>query len=67
MSQDTQYQGPAHTAHGWVYWLVVGWWWEPTKWLGRVSLWIVFWPIGLWRSVRHGRKNREARERRGYR
>ncbi len=63
---DPTYHGPARTAHGWAYWLSVGWWWEPLKWLGRVALWIVFWPLGLWRSIRHGRKTREARERRGY-
>ena len=63
----TEYRGPARTAHGWSYWIIAGWWWEPLKWLGRVTLWIVFWPAGLWRSLRHGRKNQEARERRGYR
>ena len=63
----TDYHGPSRTAHGLVYWLVVGWWWEPTKWIGRVLLWLCCWPLGLWRSIRHGRKNREARERRGYR
>lgn len=31
------------------------------KWLGRVSLWIVLLPVGIWRSVRHGRKQSEAR------
>lgn len=25
-------------------------------WLGRVGLWLVFWPVGLWRSLRHGRR-----------
>lgn len=67
MSTSSEYRGPARTAHGGVYWLLVGWWWEPTKWLGRMVLWVVFFPVGLWRSARHGRKNREARERRGYR
>jgi hypothetical protein len=61
------YRGPARTSHGPTYWLVVGWWWGPTKWLGRVSLWLLFFPLGLWRSIAHGRKGREARERRGYR
>lgn len=28
---------------------------------GRVMLWLVFWPLGLWRSVRHGRKKSERR------
>ena len=26
------------------------------KWMGRVMLWLVFWPVGLWRSIHHGRK-----------
>jgi hypothetical protein len=26
------------------------------KWLGRVTLWFVFLPIGLWRSIRHGQR-----------
>ena len=60
------YSGPARTAHGPGYWAAVGWWWEPTKWLGRVSLWVFLLPLGIWRTVRHSRKNREARERRGY-
>jgi hypothetical protein len=30
-------------------------------WLGRVSLWVLFLPLGLWRSVRHGRKKSEER------
>lgn len=66
MSEPTTYRGPAKHAHGAAYWWLVGWWWEPLKWLGRMSLWLVFFPVGLWRSLRHGRKNREARERRGY-
>jgi hypothetical protein len=35
--------------------------WGFTKWLGRVSLWIVFLPLGLWRSIRHGRRKSEQR------
>ncbi len=23
------------------------------RWLGRVCLWLIFWPVGLWRSARH--------------
>lgn len=23
------------------------------RWVGRVTLWLVFWPIGLWRSARN--------------
>jgi hypothetical protein len=26
---------------------------------GRILLWILFWPIGLWRSLVHGRKKRD--------
>lgn len=61
------YRGPAHTAHGGAYWALVGWWWEPAKWLGRVSLWVVFFPLGWWRSARASRKRAEQRQRRGYR
>lgn len=43
------------------WWLIVGWWWAPLAWLGRVLLWVVVWPVGLWRSWRHGRK-RQARQ-----
>ena len=28
----------------------------PITWLGRVLLWIVFFPIGIWRSLNHQRK-----------
>lgn len=45
----------------WRYWLTVGWIWEPAKWFGRVFLWLVFWPVGLWRSIVHGRDKRERR------
>src|SRR4051812_11698543 len=40
------YRGPARTAHGPLYWLLVGWWWGPAKWMGRVLLWLVLWPVG---------------------
>lgn len=53
---------------GWVYWVSIGWVWEPLKYLGRVALWLVFWPAGLWRSLTHGRSkgaNRDRREARG--
>jgi len=30
------------------------------KWLGRVTLWFVFLPLGLWRSIKHGRDKRQA-------
>ena len=59
------YVAPARTAHGLAYWLLVGWWWGPVKWFGRVLLWLVLWPVGLWRSIVHGRSAREARMRRG--
>lgn len=35
--------------------------WNFVKWLGRVMLWLVFLPLGLWRSIRHGRKKDLAR------
>lgn len=35
--------------------------WSFVKWLGRVLLWVVFWPAGLWRSIRHGSRKRDAR------
>ncbi len=34
----------------------------PVFWLGRVLLWICFLPLGLWRSIRHGRKQSEKRQ-----
>ena len=34
----------------------------PVLWLGRVSLWILFLPLGLWRSIRHGKKQSERRQ-----
>jgi hypothetical protein len=61
------YRGPARHAHGPAYWLLVGWWWEPLAWAGRMLLWLFLLPVGVWRSLRKGRRNREARERRGYR
>lgn len=56
---------PARTAHGVWYWVLVGWLWEPACWFGRMTLWLVFFPLGLWRSARKARKNSEARQRRG--
>jgi len=29
--------------------------------IGRISLWLLFLPLGLWRSIRHGRKKNNAR------
>jgi hypothetical protein len=36
----------------------------PLFWLGRVALWILVLPIGIWRSLRHHRKKgvREMRK-----
>jgi hypothetical protein len=34
----------------------------PLFWLGRVSLWLLFLPLGLWRSIRHGKKQSERRQ-----
>lgn len=28
----------------------------PVFWLGRVTLWVVVFPLGVWRSLRHHRK-----------
>ena len=45
---------PARTAHGAVYWLLVGWWWGPAKWVGRMLLWIFLFPVGIWLLVAGG-------------
>lgn len=34
---------------------------RPLYFLGRLAAWITFPPIGLWRSLRHGRKSSERR------
>jgi hypothetical protein len=34
----------------------------PLFWFGRVSLWLLFFPLGLWRSIRHGKKQSERRQ-----
>jgi len=31
------------------------------KWIGRVTLWFVFLPVGLWRSVKHGKDRRQTK------
>lgn len=31
---------------------------NPFTWIGRVLLWLIFWPVGLWRSLAHGRNRR---------
>jgi hypothetical protein len=33
----------------------------PFAWLGRVALWVLFLPVGIWRSMRHHRKKGERR------
>lgn len=33
----------------------------PIFWIGRIFLWIVFLPLGIWRSLRHHRKKGERR------
>ena len=33
----------------------------PLLWLGRVLLWFVLLPVGLWRSIHHGRRKSERR------
>jgi len=37
------------------------WIFAPLLWLGRVLLWFVFLPVGIWRSVHHGRRKSERR------
>jgi len=37
------------------------WLFAPVLWLGRVLLWFVFLPIGIWRSIHHGRKKTERK------
>lgn len=29
--------------------------------MGRILLWIVFWPVGLWRSIVHSQRKRDKR------
>lgn len=33
----------------------------PFTWFGRVLLWVVFLPLGLWRSIHHGRRKESDR------
>lgn len=33
----------------------------PLLWLGRISLWVLILPVGIWRSLRHHRKKGERR------
>lgn len=37
--------------------------WRLTKWFGRVTLWIVFWPFGLWRSIANSQRKTARRHR----
>jgi hypothetical protein len=55
----------ARRAHGAAYWILVGWWWGPAKWLGRVLLWLFFFPLGIWRSIRHSQRKTELKALRG--
>lgn len=50
------------------YWITIGWMvalakpaWALLKKLGRIALWIGLFPVGLWRSIVHGRRKREKR------
>ena len=37
--------------------------WGGSKRTGRIALWVLFFPLGIWRSVRHGaKKDRRALE-----
>ena len=29
--------------------------------IGRITLWLVCWPLGLWRSLVHGQKRRQRK------
>jgi hypothetical protein len=40
---------------------IVGFIWGTLTRLGRILLWFVLLPVGLWRSIRHGRKKRDQR------
>lgn len=33
----------------------------PVFWLGRVSLWVLFLPLGIWRSLKHSQKKRDRK------
>jgi hypothetical protein len=35
--------------------------WAFAKWCGRVLLWFLFLPVGLWRSYRHGATKRTVK------
>ncbi len=37
------------------------WMFAPFLWLGRVLLWFILLPVGIWRSIRHGRRKSERR------
>lgn len=36
--------------------------WGFTKWFGRVCLWLLFFPLGLWRSINHGSNKRQKKQ-----
>jgi len=57
--------------HGFWYWTLFGWWWTLLKivwWLlmlaFRVTLWLVFFPAGMWASYVHFQNQRDKRARR---
>lgn len=50
-------QQPRRRRPGLLWWLLIGWWWRPACWCGRVLLWLVAWPLGLWRSIKHGQRH----------
>ncbi len=52
---------PRRHRRGAAWWLTVGWWWAPACWAGRVTLWLFAWPLGLWRSIRHGQRKQARR------
>lgn len=29
--------------------------------IGRITLWLVFWPLGLWRSIVHSQRKHDRR------
>jgi len=57
---------PSRFAHGWKYWVFIGWWWATIKWIFRVALWLLILPVGVWRSYVHHDNKKQARIRRGY-
>jgi hypothetical protein len=49
---------------GWVVVMLKWMWafmWGMLKWMGRVMLWLLIWPVGLWRSIVRSNKKRDKR------